>query len=129
MTIEELRIEVVKRGKAGALQSYSRPDQSHKLRGSLAGFDRALKLPLSPEQWEAEIEKLEKELVAMRQSSPSGKVGYASCTDAEMEKYWEKRCFQAEIQWTFSVLCIAWKFGKSISARATLAYADIVGVR
>lgn len=133
-TIEQLRNEVVRRGKEAAARSYNRPEQARKLRGSLAGFDRALHIPLMPEQWEGEIEALEMELRKLRllQTLPGIK-GIPERTEAEkqelQEEYWERRCFQAEIQWTFSVLCVAWKWGRTMSGRAVMTYADIVGVK
>lgn len=116
MTIEELRDEVIRRGREGAIRDYSGPEREHKLRGALNGFARAEKIALMPEQWEAEIAALEEKGNDMRRKQ-------------QPEGYWEHRCYQAEIEWVFSVLCIAWKWGKTQSARAGLIYAEIVGVK
>jgi hypothetical protein len=117
MTIEQLRDEVVRRGRLAAEKSYARPDQSHKLRGSLAGFDRAAKLPLNREQFEAEIDALERDLRALRVLTQS--TGHHT-------EFWELRCRQAEIHWVFSVLCVAWRRSPSYSGRAVLLYNEIV---
>jgi hypothetical protein len=117
MTIEQLRDEVVLRGKEAASRDYNRPDQAAKLRGSLAGFDRAAVLPLNPEQFEAEIAKLEAELGEMRKRMRKRQ---------DREGYWEKRCFQAEIEWTFSILCVGWRWGTSFSSRAAMFYNNVL---
>lgn len=112
MTIEQLLDETIRRGIEGAKRDYNRPDNADKLRGSLAGFERARQLPITYEHFEAEIMKLEGKLRDMMRNNIR-------------EGYWERRCYQAEIQWVFEVLKVAWR-RYPLSGNAVMTYQAIL---
>jgi hypothetical protein len=113
MTLEQLRDEAIRLGIEACHRDYNRPDQANKKRGAIAGFERCRHIPIHPEYYEAELAQLEEKLQNIR-------------GETDPADYWETRCYQAEIQWMFEVLKVAWrKF--PLSARAAMTYNNILG--
>jgi hypothetical protein len=113
MTIEELRDKTVELGIQAAKRDYGRPDQAHKLRGSLGGFSQAKALAINWEQFEAVISSREAIENQMRRNQ------------APEKEFWEHRCATAEIDWVYQVLRCAWRM-YPLSGRAMSTYQQIV---
>lgn len=90
-TFNELLNRIIFLGKQAATQDYTKPEDAHKLRGSLAGFEACRNK--SPSEIAALLAEADRDVT--------------SSLDSPSEVYWEKVCRLAEIEWTANVLSAA----------------------
>jgi len=99
MTYEEFLRRTIDEGIEAARQSYQRPDQAHKLEGSIAGFEACR------DKKPAEILAL---LTAAEAESRAAMHGTGSSDDdPALKNYWRLRCKTLEIEWVANVLSAA----------------------
>ena len=123
MTIQQFRDEVIRRGVLGVEQHETR---EHRRRVCLAGVELSRRLdPENPNEWEVALTERrarEDELCSGDQSQ------------AAVEAYWEYHCATAQMEHVYERLKVAWDVNGvrpagSVSARAAMQYAEIVGIK
>lgn len=84
---------VIDEGIAAARQSYARPDQAHKLQGSIAGFEACRNL-----------DAMALDALLLTERAASDELYRSRAGDDE---FWTQRCKVAEIEWTANVMSAA----------------------
>ena len=123
MTYEEFLKKVIEKGIKAAKKDYKRPDQKAILKGSIAGFNACSKK--IPEQLAILLEKARIRTMKLMDNSPK--------TKKELNKYWEARGYEIEIEWVCNVISASlMNQGKPIivnpTARGVTVASKIVGV-
>lgn len=112
---------VIEDGIAATKADYNRPDEAHKLLGSLAGFEACR--DKSPEELFSVLKE------AQEQSEQSFRLR------EEPDTYWFKRCYTLEVEWVCNVVSAALtNIGITIilpppTALGVLKAAEILGVK
>lgn len=115
MTYEQLLNKICVRGRASAQAR----EEGCRLDGALMGFNIAAtaETPLHLEQL------LLQEREADRQAAEdyhNGKI--------ELDEYWRQRYCTLQVEYVYEVINVGVRLKDTVSARAVMAYADIVGV-
>jgi len=118
---EDFLRSVIEDGIEAATRDYTKPDQAHKLAGSLAGFEACR--GKSPEELAVLLLEIRRKVAIMRFKP----------LDDERD-YWHWRCHEAEVEWVCNVVSAALlNEGKTTivppSANGMMAAAKILGVR
>lgn len=116
MTFEQLLNKVCMRGRASAQAT----GKGHKLKGALRGFDIAASADDSLH--------LVQLLTAEREADATIMHDY-EVGNAEIEDYWEQRYCTLQVEYVLEVVNVGVQLKDTVSARAVMAYADIVGTK
>lgn len=124
MTIPEFIDQVIEKGIEGAKQSYSKPEQMHKLEGSIEGFEKCR--GKDPAQLARLLGEAQVDSRMAMDDEIKGKIG--------IDQYWQIRCREAEIEWVCNcVSAVLHNQGLPViinpTARAAMLAAEIVGVK
>ena len=128
MTYEDFLTKVIDDGIAEARKSYAKPEQAHKLEGSIAGFQACR--GKSPSAIRALLEKANEEAwVEMDVAVDEG----AKDDGPALERYWCLRCKALEIEWVANVVSAGLSTVNQpgivpVTARGYMKAADILGV-
>lgn len=122
-TIESVLHRIVEDGIKAAKQSYSKPEQEEKLKGSIDGFNSCVGINIGKDSIVVWFQNHLQEANKLAQEK-FGK---------EDSDYWYWRCRAAEIEWTCNVLSAVfqaqgWPIIVAPTARGFIKAADIIGV-
>lgn len=117
ITYAQLITRIIDDGIVAAKADYTNADETHKLEGSIAGF-------------EACRNKNPRELVVLWQDAERKSMEQYRET-ADITKYWWWRCYAMEVEWVCNVVSVGLDqplMAHLPTTRGAMKYAEIVGV-